>query len=123
MKLNIIIKGIIIKTLAILMIIGTLDSAAFSQTRINFARGKNSTTVSGTISANGSRSYVLGAKKGQVMTLRLTSNTGDAYVDVDGTDYGSGTTTTLPSTDNNIRITVHTDKRRSSKFSLSITIR
>lgn len=123
MKLNTLIKGLIIKSIAILMIIGTMDSAAFSQTRVNFARGKSSTTVSGTLSANGKREYVLGARKGQRMTLRLTSNTGDAYVDVDGTDYGSGATITLPANDNNIRITVHTDQRRSSRFSLSITIR
>lgn len=105
------------------MIIGSMDSAVFSQTRINFARGKNSATVSGTVPIKLSREYVLGAKKGQVMTVRLTANSPEAFVDVEGRDLGKGGTITLPATDNNIRITIYGDRRKPTKFTLSVSIR
>lgn len=121
MKPNMIIKAFIIKSLAVLMIIGTLDSAVFSQTRIQFARGRTSTTVNGSISAYSSRDYILGARRGQVMTVRLTSNTGDVHVDIGGNDVGTGTTITLRSTDDYI-ITVH-NEGRAARYSLYISIR
>ncbi len=120
-KLNLVVKAIAIKTFAVLMIIGMTDSAAFSQTRIRFARGRTSTTVSGTVAGNGSRDYVLGARRGQMMTVRVTSNTGDVHVDIGGNDMGSGTTIELRSTDDYI-ITVH-NEGRATRFSLYISIR
>ena len=120
-KLNSVIKAIAIKTLAVLMIIGMTDSAAFSQTRIRFARGRTSTTISGTVAGYGSRDYVLGARRGQTMTVRLTSGSGDAHIDIGGNDVGSGETIELRSTDDYI-ITVH-NEGRATRFSLYISIR
>jgi len=37
----------------------------YAQTRIRFARGRSSTTVSGTIPAKGTRYFVIGARSGQ----------------------------------------------------------
>lgn len=120
-KLNLAIKTFIIKTFAVLMIIGMMDSSAFSQTRIRFARGRTSATVSGSIGNNGERNYILGASRGQVMTVRVTSNTGDVHVDLGGNDVGTGTTVTLRSTDDYI-ITVHNDGR-AARYSLYVSIR
>lgn len=121
MKINLVIKGLIIKSLAVLMIIGTLDSAAFSQTRIRFRAGRTSTTVSGRIAAYGSRDYILGARRGQTMTVRVTSNNGDVHVDIGGNDVGTGETITLRSTDDYI-ITVH-NEGRATRYSLFVSIR
>ncbi len=121
-KLSPVIKSLLIKSFAVLMIIGTMDSAAFSQTRVRFARGRTSTTVSGTLSGFGSRSYVVGASRGQTMTVRVSSNSGRVWVDIGGNDMGRGTTIQLRSTDDYI-ITVHNELGSSTKYSLYIGIR
>ena len=104
------------------MIIGTMDSAVFSQTRIRFARGKNSVTVSGNLSSYASRSYVLGASRGQTMTVRVSSTSGRVWVDIGGNDVGRGTTINLRSTDDYI-ITVHNETGSATKYSLFVSIR
>lgn len=121
-KLSLVIKSLLIKSFAVLMIIGTMDSAAFSQTRVRFARGRTSTTVSGTLSGFASRSYVLGASRGQTMTVRVSSGSGRVWVDIGGNDMGRGTSIQLRSTDDYI-ITVHNELGSSTKYSLYIGIR
>lgn len=121
-KLNLVVKSFIIKSFAVLMIIGTMDSAVFSQTRIRFARGRTSATVSGTLSGFGSRSYVLGASRGQTMTVRVSSGSGRVWADIGGNDIGRGTTITLRSTDDYI-ITVHNELGSSTRYSLYVSIR
>lgn len=111
-----------IKSFAVLMIIGMMDSAAFSQRRIRFARGRTSTTVSGSLSSLASRSYVLGASRGQTMTVRVSSGSGRVWVDIGGNDVGRGTSIQLRSTDDYI-ITVHNGGNRATRFSLYVSIR
>jgi len=121
-KLSAVIKSLVIKTFAVLMIIGTMDSAAFSQTRVRFARGRNAATLSGSLSGSGSRSYVLGASRGQTMTVRVSSASGKVWVDIGGNDVGKGASIELRSTDDYI-ITVHNDGAGAAKYSLYIGIR
>ena len=90
------------------MIIGTTDSAVFSQTRIYFPRGRTATTVSGKIAWRAARSYVLRASAGQTMTVRISSQNASVWADVGGDNIGKGTTVELDSTDDYI-ITVHND--------------
>ena len=94
-KLKLILKTLVIKSFAVLMIIGMTDSAAFSQTRIRFARGRNSATVSGSLSAGGERSYILGASEGQTMTIRLSASNDDVWVDIGGNDVGTARAASL----------------------------
>ncbi len=121
-KLSLIVKGLLIKSFAVLMIIGMTDSAAFSQTRVRFARGRTSATVSGNLSGYGSRSYVVGASRGQTMSVRVSSNSGRVWADIGGNDVGRGTTIQLRSTDDYI-ITVHNELGSSTRYSLYISIR
>jgi hypothetical protein len=121
-KLGLAIKSLVIKSFAVLMIIGAMDSAAFSQTRVRFARGRTSATLSGTLSGSGSRSYVLGASRGQTMTVRVSSGNGEVWVDIGGNDMGKGTSIELRSTDDYI-ITVHNEGGNATKYSLYIGIR
>lgn len=111
----------IIKALAVLVIIGMMDSAAFSQTRIRFARGRTSSTVSGNLGSGGSRDYILGASRGQTMTVSVRSRNRDVHVDIGGNDVGTGTTIRLRSTDDYI-ITVHNEGGPTS-YSLYVSIR
>ena len=120
-KLNTAIKTFIIKTFAVLMIVGMMDSSAFSQTRIRFARGRSSTTVSGSLSAGAERSYILRASAGQTMTVRVTSRNGNVWVDLGGNNVGTAETVELHSTDEYI-ITVHNDGGATG-YSLYVAIR
>ena len=120
-KLNLIIKSIVIKSFAVLMIVGMMNSELFAQTRIRFARGRTSTTVSGNLSAGSERSYILRASAGQTMTVRVSSRSGDVSVDLGGNDVGTGDTVELRSTDEYI-ITVH-NNGGSTSYSLYVSIR
>ena len=120
-KLNFITKTLLVKTFAVLMIIGMMDSLAFSQTRIRFARGKSSATVSGNLYSGATRAYILGARRGQTMSVKVTS-AGNVSVDIGGNDMGTGDTVELRSTDDYI-ITVHNDGGKAAKYSLYVSIR
>lgn len=120
-KLNTMIKKLIIKTFAVLMIFGTLNSTAFAQTRIRFTRGRSSATVSGNLAAGAERSYILRASEGQTMTVRVSSRSGNVWVDLGGNDVGTGTSVRLRSTDEYI-ITVHNNGGATS-YSLYVAIR
>ena len=118
-KLNLITKSFLIKTLAVLMIIGMTDSVAFSQTRIRFARGKSSTTVSGTVAGDSSRSYVLNAQDGQTLLVRADSR-GSVYVEVDGVFDDNGLYT-FESTGDHTIIVYNNDNSRST-FTMYVEI-
>lgn len=106
--------GLKVSIIAIIFLMAASDSLA--QTRVRFARGRNSATMSGTLAPNGGRrSYVLRASRGQVLTATLSSTNGkvdftqgavhdtqfsrtieqdgDVYVDVD--NHGGRTRYTL----------------------------
>jgi hypothetical protein len=51
-------------------------SETYAQSRINFARGRTSATVSGRINGEMDRSFVLGAKNGQWLTASVSSRNG-----------------------------------------------
>ena len=118
-KLNLITKSFLIKTLAVLMIIGMTDSVAFSQTRIRFARGKSSTTVSGTVAGSSSRAYVLNAQDGQTLLVRADSR-GSVYVEVDGVFDDEGLYT-FESTGDHTIIVYNNDNSRST-FTMYVEI-
>ena len=121
-KLNLIFKSIVIKSFVVLMIIGMTDSAVFSQTRIRFARGRSSTTVSGSLGSGAERSYILRASAGQTMTVRVNSRSNDVWVDLGGNGVDRGTTVELRSTDEYI-ITVHNTGGYTASYSLYVAIR
>lgn len=120
-KLNFATKTFLVKIFAVLMIIGMLEATAFSQTRIRFKRGTTSATVSGNLYSGATRSYILGARRGQTMTVRVRS-AGNVSVDIGGNDVGTGETIELRSTDDYI-LTVHNNGSRAAKYSLYVSIR
>ena len=121
-KLNFITKTLLVKTFAVLIIIGMMDSAAFSQTRIRFAKGKSSATVKGTLSSNGNRTYIVNAKRGQRMTVRVNSKAPiDIYVNDDTGLFDGGTVDLEKSGDH--KISIHNENSRSTTYSLYVEIR
>jgi hypothetical protein len=104
------------KILLLTLVFVISASDLLAQTRVRFAKGRNSATMTGTLAANGGkRSYVLRAQQGQTLTATLSSTngkvdftqgavhdtqysrtldqTGDVYVDID--NHGGSTKYTL----------------------------
>ena len=51
-------------------------AGASAQTRIRFARGRTSATVTSTIRGNGQRKYILSARAGQTLSANISSRNG-----------------------------------------------
>ena len=69
-------KKLSIKLLILFSIGWALSSEISAQSRITFARGRTSATVSGKINGQMDRSYVLSAKAGQWLTASVSSRNG-----------------------------------------------
>jgi hypothetical protein len=104
-----------------MMVIGTMNSAVFSQTRIHFPRGRSSATVAGNLSWRGVQSYVFRASANQTLTVRISSENASVWADIGGNNIGKGTTVELRSTDDYI-LTVHNDGS-ATKYSVYVSIR
>jgi hypothetical protein len=91
------------KTLKIMvatMILAASSATIFAlqtATRIRFARGKSSATVSGTVGKYGKKDYVVRGLKGQELSAVVSS--GCASVTLDVIDKGTGQSLTEPTTD------------------------
>ena len=57
-----------------------LNSLTFADTRIRFARGRTSATVSGRVASGGRVCYFAGARSGQSFSATLSSNTGKVQI-------------------------------------------
>ncbi len=69
-------KKMNVKAFILILILVVSSSDLFAQTRIRFARGRTSTSVSGTVGGYGERSFVLGARYGQYLSANVSSRNG-----------------------------------------------
>jgi hypothetical protein len=65
------VRKALIVTAGFLCVVAVTDAAA--QTRIRFAKGRTSAIVSGSLARNKSKTYVLRAKEGQLLTANVNS--------------------------------------------------
>lgn len=84
---------LMIITIALTTTIFALQTA----TRIRFAKGKSSATVSGTVEKYGSKDYVVRGNKGQELSALVASDCESVTLDV--IDKGTGQSLTDPTTD------------------------
>ncbi|MBS1795706.1 MAG: hypothetical protein JSS81_17760 [Acidobacteria bacterium] len=85
-----------ILSLLFLILVFSHDSAAQSKTRVRFARGATSATLSGTIKGYAYRDYTFSAKPGQQLSVRLSSKNASLEIVVRnpaGENLNSGGTT------------------------------
>lgn len=69
-------KKIGVKLLVLAMISVMLTTDSLAQSRIRFARGRSSATLTGTLAAGATRGFVLGASRGQTLTATLSCGNG-----------------------------------------------
>jgi len=102
--------------------------------RIEFKRGAMSTTISGTVRGSEEAEYVLAAKKGQKLTIRITSVPArSAGFDLHGpdevdlgleSDTNLNVSVTVPKTgDYMITVVKLTDLVRTSRYQLTVSVR
>ena len=91
-------------------------SSVSAQSRIRFARGRTSATVSGSIGGSVGRKFALGAKDGQVLSANVSSKSGCVKFD----NGATSTTFTTNSGDNFLRI--KNGCGRLTTFSLTVSI-
>lgn len=113
-------KKIGVQFLALAMVVLMTGTDLTAQTRIRFARGRNSASASGTLGAGGYRRYVLRASAGQQITATLSSTNGKV-------DFSPGNvhdTQYSISTDRNGDYSIGIDNHggRATKFTLTISI-
>ena len=101
--------------LTCLLMIGAVPDLS-AQTRIRFARGRTSATISGTLRADGVRRYVLGARSGQSLTGNISSR-GDC---VKFTEGSTSLALATDSGDNWISVTNYCG--RSAAFTMTVSI-
>ena len=68
------------KLIAVFAIVAFCNVSAFADTRIRFAKGRTSATVSGRVGAGGRVCYVAGAQAGQQVTATISSRSGKARI-------------------------------------------
>lgn len=95
-------KSFGLKLLAVLLIIVSLSGELFAQTRIRFARGSSSATVSGRISKNGDLRYTVRGSAGQRITVSVRSGTNYVFAGVEAIGQGRTVSGKLPYTSNYI---------------------
>ncbi|MBA3354999.1 MAG: hypothetical protein H0U18_03490 [Pyrinomonadaceae bacterium] len=69
-------KKINVKAFILISVLVVSSSDLFAQTRIRFARGTTSASVSGTLYGGETRTYVLGARRGQYLSANVSSRNG-----------------------------------------------
>lgn len=112
-----------ILALAMVFVMSTTDLSA--QTRIKFAKGRTSKTVSGTIGVNRGvaganyRTFVVGARAGQTISATVSSRNGDvAFADNDSTSLRVRT-----SYNGDYEISIYNGGGKSTSYSLTVSIR
>ncbi len=101
---------------ALVAAIFTLVNEISAQTRIRFARGRTSATVSGTLAAGYGKTYVLGARQGQVFSGNISSR-GDCVIFTQG---ATSTSFITERGDNLVRI--RNNCRGSVSFTMTVSI-
>ncbi|MBK7707981.1 MAG: hypothetical protein IPN69_04960 [Acidobacteria bacterium] len=118
---------LMIATVAVTFIV-TSVSAFQAPIRVRFAKGKSSTTLSGTVGRYGKKEYILRGMKGQELWANVSSVCESVTLDV--IDNGTGQSLTdpvteyrdeLPGTDDYV-IRVQNDDLPSCRFTLKVGI-
>ncbi len=113
-------KKISVKILILSMIVLMTCSDLMAQSRIRFRRGSSSATVSGTLGAGATRGYVLGARRGQVLSATLSSTNGR----VDFTQGNLHDTQYAATVERNgdVYISIDNHGGRATRYTLTISI-
>lgn len=105
----------------VLAMIGVMSSTdLLAQTRIRFAKGRSSSTVSGSLAAGATRGFVLGARRGQTLSATLSSGNGKCDFtqgDLHDTQYSQ-----YVDRNGDVYISIDNHGRSATRFTLTVSI-
>lgn len=109
-----------VKILLVSMLMFATCADLLAQTRVRFRRGTSSATVSGTLGAGVTRGYVLGARRGQILTATLSS--GNGQVDFTQGNLHDTQFSTEVQRNGDVYISIDNHGRRATNYTLTISI-
>ncbi len=123
-------KSIWLKVFLSGLIVASLAGDSLAQTRIRFRPGRSSATLSGTLAGNsGMRTFLLGVRSGQTITVQVNSNNGKVVGDIDYPDgdhidntnggFWQGDT----DVNGSYRISLINNGNRSTRYTFTVTVR
>ncbi len=98
-----------------------LNVEMFAQTRIRFARGRSSATISGTIPAKSNRYFVVGARSGQYASVTL--NTNRLQVFASGTPKGESGGTSFDTDSGDNEFGIYNPTNSAIRYTMTVYIR
>lgn len=104
--------------LSMILLVSGMDLPA--QTRIRFQRGSSSATISGTLGAGVTRGYVLGARRGQVLTATLSS--GNGQVDFTQGNLHDTQYSVVVQKTGDVYLSIDNHGKRPTRYTLTISI-
>ncbi|MBK7704402.1 MAG: hypothetical protein IPJ30_01175 [Acidobacteria bacterium] len=107
--------------LLIVAIIGMMTvTDSFAQTRIRFARGRSSATVTGSLAAGATRGFVLRASAGQTLTATLSCGNGKCDFtqgELHDTSYSN-----YVEENGDVYISIDNHGNRATRFTMTVSI-
>jgi hypothetical protein len=110
--------GVKIVILSVVFLLSGIDVMA--QTRIRFRRGASSATVSGTLAPGATRGFVLGARRGQILTATLSS--GNNQVDFTQGNLHDTQYSMQVQRNGDVYISIDNHGRRATRYTLTVSI-
>lgn len=108
----------------IVLVLIAIPLLAVSQTRVRFAKGRTSTTLSGSIAKNSTKCFVLGTRSGQTLEATLSSRTGKVQFPWEsGTSPNKGGTSYSNVTDGGDAELCIENTGKPTTFTLTVSIR
>lgn len=93
----------------------------YAQTRIRFARGRSSTTITGTIPAKSNRYFVVSARGGQYAVVSL--NTNRLQVFASGTPKGESGGTSFETDSGDNEFGIYNPTNSAIRYTMTVSIR
>lgn len=121
-------KIIELKFIVLVLVIFSFANSSLAQTRINFARGKNSATLRGTLAADETREFALKVRFGQTLSVRMTPAGNDIAVEVSNNDghifwVSNGFGKVVIDENGDHYVVIANSGRKAIKYSLTVTAR
>jgi len=117
-----------IKLLAVALLLTSLTTETFALSRIRFAPGRSSATISGTLGSGAATRYVLRASKYQTMTVQLNSGNDNIRFDIADVHgrfeyYYDGYAQIETDANGDHWITLKNQGRRATRYTMTVSVR
>ncbi len=115
------IKKISVYFVMLTMVLLLTSAELFAQTRIRFAKGRSSATITGTIPAKSNRTFVVGARSGQM--ARVSVNQRSLSIFTNEAPKGESGSSSFETYSGNNEFGIYNPTNRPIRYTMTISIR